>query len=72
MAVLTDLKGNYHTTNTYSRNWYFEDDATHGMQMKVTESAGRQLTIADAATTWTMNPTAERNGKIVIYYKTRL
>ena len=72
VAVLTDLKGNYHTTNTYSRNWYFEDDATHGLQMKVTESAGRQLTIADAATTWTMNPTGERNGKIVIYYKTRL
>ncbi len=72
VAVLTDLKGNYHTTNTYSRNWYFEDDATHGMQMKVTESAGRQITVADAATTWTMNPTSERNGKIVIYYKTRL
>jgi hypothetical protein len=72
VAVLTDLKGNYHSTNTYSRNWYFEDDATHGMQMKVTESAGRQLMIADAATTWTMNPTGERNGKIVIYYKTHL
>ena len=72
VAVLTDLKGNYHTTNTYSRNWYFEDDATHGLQMKVTESAGRQLTVADDATTWTMNPTAERKGKIVLYYKTRL
>ena len=72
VAVLTDLKGQYQTTNTYSRNWYFEDDATHGLQMKVTESASRQLTIANDATTWTMNPTSERNGKIVLYYKTRL
>lgn len=72
VAVLSDLKGYYQNTNTYTRNWSFLDDADYGMQMKIPESAGRQLTIGDTATTWNMTPTGERNGGIILYYKTRL
>ena len=73
VAVLTDLKGHYLSdTITYSRDWSFLDDADHGLQMKVTKSDDRQLTVADEATTWTMSPTGERTGKIILYYKIRL
>lgn len=72
VAVISDLKGYYQSTNAYTRDWSFLDDADNGMQMKVTESAGRQLTIGDTATAWNMTPTAERNGGIILYYKTRL
>lgn len=71
VAVLSDLKGYYQSTNTYTRSWSFTDDAEYGMQMKVPESAGRQLMIGDTGTAWNMTPTAERNGGIILYYKTR-
>ena len=70
VAVLANLNGQYQSTNTYSRDWYFVNDADHGLQMKVTESATRYLSIPTDYLDWRMLP--ELNGKIVLYYKTRL
>ena len=69
-AVLADLKGYYHSTSSYARTWSFTDDADYGLQMLVTESASRHLSVADEATVWSMMP--ELKGHIVLYYKTRL
>jgi hypothetical protein len=69
-AVLTDLKGYYDPGSTYARTWSFTEDATYGLQMMVTVSAGRHLSVADDATLWSMLP--ELKGKIILYYKTRL
>ena len=69
-AVLTDLKGYYQATDTYARTWSFVDDATYGLQMLVTESAARHLSVGDDATVWNMVP--ELKGHIILYYKTRL
>ena len=69
-AVLSDLKGYYQSTDTYARTWSFVDDVNYGLQMLVTESAARHLSVGDESTVWSMVP--ELKGHIILYYKTRL
>ncbi len=72
VAVWKNLNARYYTTNTYARTWYFTDDTSKGMQMMVSESSTRQLTIPDSENVWSMLPANEKTGHIILYYKKQI